>query len=69
MLAAWNRGIGSCIVGMFDDKDLSKYIKLDNNEEFSLLIVLGYISKNSSPSEKYHYSRKRINDLLVIKII
>ncbi len=67
MLAAWNRGIGSCIVGMFDDKDLSKYIKLDNNEEFSLLIVLGYISKKSIPSEKYHYSRKQIKDLIIKK--
>lgn len=65
MLAAWNRKIGSCIVGMFDDNDLSKCIKINDNEEYKLLIILGYISNQSFPSEKYHYSRKQICDLLI----
>ena len=65
MLAAWNKGIGSCIVGMFDDKDLEKYLKIDNNEEFCLLMILGYVSENSKPSEKYHFLRKSIKDLIV----
>jgi nitroreductase len=67
MLAAWNRGIGSCIVGMFDDKDLAKFINLSDEEEFSLLIILGYISNKAVPSQKFHFSKKQINDLLVIK--
>lgn len=66
MLAAWNIGIGSCIVGMFDDKDLAKYIRINDDEEFTLMMILGYISDESSPSEKYHFTRKNTSDFLEI---
>lgn len=67
MLSAWNYGIGSCMIGMFDDKDVRKIVDLKVDEVPALFLALGYISPSSKPSEQYHYYRKSVNDILITK--
>ena len=64
ILAALDFGVGSCIIGMFDDKDIRDNISIPANETPSLLISLGYISEDSTPSEEYHYKRKSLDEIV-----
>ncbi|ACC99061.1 Nitroreductase [Elusimicrobium minutum Pei191] len=41
-LQAWELGIGSCLIGWFDDKKAAKHLNLGGGKKVELLISLGY---------------------------
>lgn len=41
-LAAHDQGIGSVIMGIFDDEKICQYVKIPENEKIAALIALGY---------------------------
>lgn len=46
-LAAWNRGVGSCIIGACDKAALSKLFGLKENQELHTVVAFGYPSHES----------------------
>lgn len=54
MLQAWELGIGSCWVGMFDDRELSQAFDLPENIKPVALMPLGYPADDCSPNENMH---------------
>lgn len=60
LLAATNRGLGSCWVGAFDDHKVAEILKLNPGERVVALIPIGKPAKTPEvPS-----ARKDINDLI-----
>lgn len=52
-LAAHEKGIGTCIFGVFDSKSIAKIIDLPENETVAAVITLGYPNENvSAPKRK-----------------
>lgn len=45
-LAAWDNGIGSVIMGIFDDEMVAKEINLPEDETVAVLIAIGYPAVN-----------------------
>lgn len=65
-LAAWNRGVGSCIIGACDKAALSKLFGLTENQELHTVVAFGYPSHAShivdveNPAEvKYYLDEKK----------
>lgn len=65
-LAAWNRGVGSCIIGACDKISLSKMFGLTENQELHTVVAFGYPSHEShivdveNPDEvKYYLDEKK----------
>ena len=61
-LAAHSKGVGSVILGVFDENKIRQYLTLPNNERVTNLIALGYPlegAKNAPP-------RKEVSQLLEI---
>ena len=58
-LAAADEGLGSCWVGMFDEKKLSKLLELPENIVPQCLMPIGYA--DMQPSDR-HASRKDLSD-------
>lgn len=65
-LAAWNRGVGSCIIGACDKPALSKLFGLTENQELHTVVAFGYPSHAShivdveNPAEvKYYLNEER----------
>ena len=56
MFAAWELGIGSCWVGVFDDKEVSATFELPENIKPVALLPIGYPAENAVPNEKLHNS-------------
>lgn len=54
MLQAWELGIGSCWVGMFDDKELSEAFNLPENIKPAILLPMGYPADDCGPNEAMH---------------
>jgi len=42
ILQAWERGIGSCWIGWFDEKALLEVLKLPKDKKIDIVIALGY---------------------------
>lgn len=61
-LAAHEKGLGTVIMGIFDDEDVAKAIDLPENQEVACLIPIGY--PNESPVAP---KRKEVTDLLMFK--
>ncbi len=53
-LAAWNRGVGSCIIGACDKAKLSELFGLTENQKLHTVVAFGYPSHKSFvvPAEK-----------------
>lgn len=52
-LAAHEKGIGSVILGIFDDKKIAEIISLPENQEVACLIAIGYpVSELEAPKRK-----------------
>lgn len=51
MLRAWELGIGSCWVGMFDDIEVSKAFELPENIKPAAFLPIGYLVDNSRASK------------------
>lgn len=47
-LAAWNRGVGSCIIGACDKVKLAQLFGLTENQKLHTLVAFGYPSHKSS---------------------
>ena len=56
MFAAWELGIGSCWVGVFDDKEISATFELPENIKPVALLPIGYPADDATPNEKLHNS-------------
>ncbi|MBQ8923709.1 MAG: nitroreductase family protein [Lachnospiraceae bacterium] len=58
-LAAHEKGVGSCILGIFDDKKVAEIIGLEEGKTVTTLIPIGYPESVPNPTP-----RKEIDDLL-----
>ena len=61
-LAAHEKGLGTVIMGIFDDEDVAKAIELPDTQEVACLIPIGY--PDESPVAP---KRKEVSDLLIFK--
>ena len=50
MLEAWEQGIGSCWVGMFNDAEVSKALELPDNIHVAALLPMGYPAETAKPA-------------------
>ena len=55
VLAAVNEGLGTCVVGSFDEKDVKALLKVPENFEVLVMLAVGY------PREKVDLSSKILN--------
>ncbi len=58
-LAAYEQGLGTVILGLFDEKDASKLLELPEDRELAALIPIGWPAENPSAPK-----RKTVDDLL-----
>ncbi len=61
-LAAWEQGLGTVIMGLFDEEKASRLLELPEDRELAALIAIGY--PNEAPSAP---SRKAVTDLLTFQ--
>ncbi|PLX07928.1 MAG: NAD(P)H nitroreductase [Marinilabiliales bacterium] len=61
-LAAAEEGIGSCMLGWFDEKKVKQLLKVPENKNIPLLIALGY-----TPDDYKHRKKTRKQTTKVIK--
>lgn len=61
-LAAHSKGVGSVILGIFDENKIREYIQLPSNEHVAALIALGYPADPAKPAP----ARKNVEELLTI---
>ena len=47
-LAAWNHGVGSCIIGAFDKVKLSQMFDLSENQKLHTVVAVGYPTHTST---------------------
>ena len=57
MLEAWELGIGSCWVNMFDPDETAKAFQLPATEKPVLLMPIGYPAEGAEPSPRHFSSR------------
>ena len=58
-LAAAEQGLGTCMLGWFDEKDVKKLLGIKENKRVPLIITLGYPESDEIPDKK----RKNIEKL------
>ncbi|HAZ19265.1 MAG TPA: nitroreductase, partial [Clostridiales bacterium] len=58
-LAAQELGLGSCILGWFDEKKVIAACQLDDNKKVSLVIALGYAANQQRRDKK----RKKLESI------
>ena len=58
MLAAWDRGFGSCWVNYFKPTEVKAAFGLPENETPILLMTLGYPADDAKPLSLHHESRE-----------
>ena len=61
MLQAFELNIGSCMVGMFDYRQIQEILGIKDNIIPILLLPMGYMTKNSVPIQM-HFERKKVDD-------
>lgn len=54
MLQATELGLGSCWVGLFDEKIIRETLDLPDNYVPVALLPLGYAADGATPSERHH---------------
>jgi len=59
VLAAWEEGIGGCIVGAVDREELAKLLKIPSHYFIDLVIALGYSAEKSKAVDAEDVSYKR----------
>ncbi len=55
VLTAVNEGLGTCVVGSFDEKDVKALLKVPENFEVLVMLAVGF------PREKVDLSSKLLN--------
>ena len=58
-LAAHAKGVGTCIMGVIDDKSIAKIVNLPEEETVAALIVYGYEDGHPAPSK-----RKNVDEIM-----
>ncbi len=58
-LQATSLGLGTCIIGWFDEKKLKKILQIPDNKEVGLLITVGYPENEKKGQRK----RKRLEEI------
>jgi len=58
-LQAVEEGLGTCMLGWFDSKNLFDYLKIPKNKQIDLIISLGYPLKDETRSKK----RKTLDEI------
>lgn len=71
-LAAWNRGVGSCMIGACDKAALSELFGLTENQKLHTVVAFGYPSHESrivdmESSEEFKYYLDENRDYVVPK--
>lgn len=66
MLQAYEIGVGSVWVGMFNDEEVRVALDIPSNIQITALLPIGYISEESKPIQMHYDTR---NDEEMIKII
>lgn len=61
-LAAWEQGIGSVIMGIFDEEKVAEAINLDDSQRVAALIAIGYPEGEVVQNTK----RKDVNELVSV---
>lgn len=56
-LSLWDEGIGSCIMGIYDEDNISSFIGLPDNQYVTAIISLGYPAETPEPPK-----RKKLED-------
>lgn len=57
MLEAYNLGIGTCLVGMFNPEEARELLNLPDNMHPVLLMPFGYPAEDAAPSERHSQYR------------
>ena len=57
MLAAWNEGVGSCWVGVFNSDEVSQALGLDENIRVTALMPMGYADMEAGPRHSQYRER------------
>lgn len=65
MLEAWEQGIGSCWVGMFNAEEVGRVLELPENIIVSNLMPMGYAADDCVPADLHHLSRE-MDDMVTI---
>jgi nitroreductase len=52
LLAAWNKKIGSCWLGVFDEEKIKKILNIPSTYSVMAVITLGYFDKSSKSTRK-----------------
>lgn len=60
MLSAWEEGIGSCWVGVFNADDVSKALGLPENVRVTALMPMGYADMEAGPRHSQFREREDI---------
>ena len=63
MLAAWDRGVGSCWVNYFKPTEVKAAFDLPEHETPILLMTLGYPADDAKPL-KLHHESKAMNEIV-----
>ncbi len=61
-LQATEEGLGTCMIGWFQEKTIREHLKMNRDERVALVIALGYSSDTLSRSK----SRKKLEDIRVV---
>lgn len=61
VLIAWELGIGSCWVGIFNEKNVKKSLNIPKNEEVVAMLTLGYPKEGINIPQK---KRKSLEDII-----
>ena len=66
MLAAYDAGVDSCWLNLFDPDEAKEKLGLPENEEVLMLLDLGYAAEGAGPLPK-HASRKPLSDTVTFR--
>lgn len=64
MLMAWELGVGSCMVGHFDPREVAGIFRLPENEKPVLLLPIGYPAKDAEPIWRLHETFRDREDVV-----
>lgn len=66
MLEAWNLGLGTCCVGMFNDDEVREALRIPSNIGITLIMPAGYPADDSEPINM-HYESRELSDMVEYK--
>lgn len=66
MLEAWELGVGSVWVRLFDSREVAEAFNLPNNIKPICLLPVGYAAEDCKPYAPWHYVYKPIEDFTVV---